>query len=105
MTQWLSALPFLKQGLTIVSVLTVIGMTISPLVLALTGSIDAMPSPPPSGDKGGLREWIKNTFRAIRQALAKLASKEGAVIPGIIGSILSLLLNLSKTAGWLAKNW
>ena len=37
--------------------------------------------------------------------LASLAGKAAAALPGIIGSIISWLLNLlSKTAGWLANN-
>ena len=39
------------------------------------------------------------------QALANLAGKAAAALPGIIGSIVSWLLNtLGKTATWLAEN-
>ena len=58
------------------------------------------PSPKPS-DKGNLKEWVKKHL----QALASLAGKAAAVLPGIIGSIVSWVLNtLGKTVTWLAEN-
>ena len=74
---------FREQGITIPSILTAIGMAISTLVLAVTGS---SPAPKPS-DK------------------ANLASKAPAALPGIIQSIVSWLLStLGKAPTWLADN-
>ena len=100
---------FREQGITIVSILTAIGMTISTMVLALTGGGAAVapvtPTPTPPADKAGLKEWAKKHFQALGRMLAQLAGKAAAALPGIIGSIVSWLLNLlSKTAGWLAGN-
>ena len=98
---------FREQGITIASILTAIGMAISTLVLALTGSGGAAPSPipPQPSDKGGLRDWVKKHLQSLGRVLAKLASKAAASLPGIIGSIVSLILNLlGKTASWLAEN-
>ena len=87
---------FREQGITIASILTAIGMAISALVFALTGSGGSTPTPPQPPSKGGVREWIKKT---------KLAGKAAAALPGIIGSIVSWLLTLlGKTVGWLAEN-
>ena len=99
---------FREQGVTIVSILTAIGMAISTLVLALTGGGSGgsvtPPTPPPS-DKGGIREWAKKTLHALGRVLAKLAGKAAAALPGIIGSIVSWLLGtLGKAAGWLAEH-
>ena len=99
---------FREQGVTLVSILTAVGMVISTLVLALTGGGSGgsvtPPTPPPS-DKGGLREWAKKTLQALGRVLAKLAGKAAAALPGIIGSIVSWLLGtLGKAAGWLAEN-
>ena len=70
-------------------------MTISTIYLALTGG---------SGG-GGANEWIKKHLRSLRRALAKLAGKAAAALPGIIGSIVSWLLSLLvKTVGWMAEN-
>ena len=95
---------FREQGITIVSILTALGMVISKLVLAVgIGGASAAPPIPPS--KGGLREWVKKYLHALGRVLAKLAAKAGAALPGIIGSVVGWLLNLlSKTAGWLASN-
>lgn len=102
---------FREQGITIASILTAIGMAISTLVLALTGgggSVPAVPAPAPApkpSDKGGLKEWVKKHLQALGRALANLAGKAAAALPGIIGSIVSWLLNtLGKTATWLAEN-
>ena len=94
---------FREQGITIVSILTALGMVISTLVLAISGGSAVVVPTPPS--KGGLREWVKKYLHALGRVLAKLAAKAGAALPGIIGSVVGWLLNLlSKTAGWLASN-
>ena len=99
---------FREQGVTLVSILTAVGMAISTLVLALTGGGGTVtpPSPPPApSDKGGLREWAKKMLQALGRVLAKLAGKAAAALPGIIGSIVSWLLGtLGKAAGWLAEH-
>ena len=67
---------FCEQGITIVSILTAIGMGISTLVLALTGGgAGGTPSPvhrPPN--KGGVREWVKKHLQALGHALANFSS-------------------------------
>ena len=99
---------FCEQGVTLMSILTAIGMAISTLVLALTGGGSGgsvtPPTPPPS-DKGGLREWAKKTLQALGRVLAKLAGKAAAALPEIMSSIVSWLLStLGKAAKWLAKH-
>ena len=100
---------FKEQGITIVSILTAVGMAIGVLIKALLG--DASASTPKSGvtrggdTKGGAREWIKNKLKALSQLLGKLADKALALLPGIIGSILSWILNRAKEViGWLSPN-
>ena len=97
---------FREQGITIASILTAIGMAVSTLVLALTGGGTPTPTPkPPTPDKGGIREWVKKHLQSLGRVLAKLAGKAAGALPGIIGSIVSWLLNLlAKTAGWMAEN-
>ena len=64
---------FKEQGITIVSILTAVGMAISVLVEALLGGPSA--STPTSGGtsggdkKGGAREWIKKKLEALSQLL------------------------------------
>ena len=100
---------FKEQGITIVCILTAGGMTIGVLIEALLGGPST--STPTSGGtsggdkKGGAREWIKNKLKALSQLLGKLADKALASLPGIIGSILSWILNRAKeVVGWLSQN-
>ena len=76
-------------------------MTISTIVLALTGGSGggAVPAPTPPQfpqppGKGGARKWIKKHLQSLGRILAKLAGKAAAALPGIIGSIVSWLLSL-----------
>ena len=91
---------FKEQGITIVSILTAIGMAIGVLIEALLSGPSA--STPKSGGtsggdkKGVAREWIKNKLKALSQLLGKLADKALASLPGIIGSIISWILNRAK---------
>ena len=104
---------FKEQGITIVSILTAVGMAIGVLIEALLGTPSASAptsgsTPADGGDKkGGAREWIKNKLKALSQLLGKLADKALASLPGIIGSIISWILNRAKeVVGWLSnKLW
>ena len=85
---------FKEQGITIVSILTAIGMTIGVLIEALLGGPSTTSTPTSqstttSDKKGGAREWIKNKLKALSSLLGKLAAKAGAALPGIIGSIVA----------------
>ena len=97
---------FKEQSITIVSILTAVGMAIGVLIEALVRGPSA--STPTSGGtsggdkKGGAREWI---LKALSQLLGKLADKALASLPGIIGSIISWILNRAKEViGWLSQN-
>ena len=100
---------FREQGITIVSILTALGMTLGVLIEALLGgpstSTPTSQSTTTSDEKGGAREWIKNKLKALLQLLCKLADKALASLPGIIGSIISWILNRAKeVVGWLSQN-
>ena len=105
---------FKEQGITVVSILTALGMTLGALIEALLGGPSTTSTPTSqsttSSDKqpkvkGGAREWIKNKLKALSQLLGKLADKALASLPGIIGSIISWILNRAKEViGWLSQN-
>ena len=91
---------FKEQGITIVSILTAVGMATGVLIEALLGgptvsTTTSGSSPADGGDKkGGAREWIMNKLKALSSLLGKLATKLGASLPRIFGSIV----------GWLSQN-
>ena len=102
---------FREQGITIVSILTALGMVIGFLVEALLpsgGGSTSQTNPEKGGDDNkdsGAKEWIKNKLKALASLLGKLASKAASALPGIIGSIVSWILNRAKEAvGWLSQN-
>ena len=101
---------FKEQGVTIVSILTALGMTLGVLIEALLGGPSTTSTPTPQSTttndkKGGAREWIKNKLKALSQLLGKLADKALASLPAIIGSIISWILNRAKEViGWLSQN-
>ena len=97
---------FKEQGITIISILTALGMTLGVLIEALLGGPSTTSQSTTTNDKkGGAREWIKNKLKALSQLLGKLADKALASLPGIIGSILSWILNRGKeVVGWLSQN-
>ena len=105
---------FKEQGITIVFILTALGMTLGVLIEALLGGPSTTSTPTLQSTttsdkqlkvKGGAREWIKNKLKALSQLLGKLADKALALLPGIIGSILSWILNRAKeVVGWLSQN-
>ena len=100
---------FKEQGITIMSILTAVGMAIGVLIEDLLGGPST--SIPTSGGtsggdkKGGARKWIKNKLKALLQLLGKLADKALASLPGIIGPIISWILNRAKEViSWLSQN-
>ena len=101
---------FKEQGITIVSILTTLGMALGVLIEALLGghstkSTLTSQSTTTSDKKGGARKWIKNKLKTLSQLPGKLADKASASLPGIIGSILSWILNRAKeVVGWLSQN-
>ena len=80
---------FKEQGITIVSIVTALGMTLGVLTEALLGgpstSTPTSESTTTSDKKSGARKWIKNKLKALSQLLGKLADKALASLPGIIG--------------------
>ena len=99
---------FGEQGITIASILTAIGMAIGVLVEALLlsgGAISGGGGEPPPKDEKGLKKWIRNKLKALASLLGKLGMKAAEALPGIIGGIISLILNRAKDiVGWVSQN-
>ena len=99
---------FREQGITIASILTAIGMAIRVLVEALLPGGAAMASgggEPPPKDEKGLKEWVRSKLKALASLLRKLGMKAAEAVPGIIGGIISWILNRAKdVVGWVSQN-
>ena len=97
---------FKEQGITIVSILTAIGMTIGVIVEAvIPGGAAATPSPKPPPSQNEVKEWVKKQLHNLAKLLANLAGKAAAALPGIIGSIVSWLLSATgKVVNWFGNN-
>ena len=98
---------FREQGITIASILTAIGMAIGVLVEALlpsSGAASTSGGSPPKDEKG-LKEWVRSKLKALAYLLGKLGMKAAEALPGIIGGIISWILNRTKDAvGWVSQN-
>ena len=97
---------FREQGITIASILKAIGMAIGVLVQALLpggGGAVASGGEPPPKDEAGLKEWIRNKLKALASPLGRLGIKADEALPGIIGGIISWILNRAKdVVGWVS---
>ena len=93
---------FREQGITIASILTAIGMAIEVLVEALLPSGGAATA---SGDEKGLKGWIRNKLKALASLLGRLGIKAVEALTGIIGGIISWILNRAKgVVGCVSQN-
>ena len=101
---------FREQGITIASILTAIGMAIGVLVEALLPGGGAAAASggggePPPKDENGLKGWIRNKLKALASLLCRLGIKAAEALPGIIGGIISWILNGAKDiVGWVSQN-
>ena len=81
------------------SILTAIRMAIGVLVEALLsgdgGAATASGGPPPKDEKG-FKGWIRNKLKSLASLLGQLGIKAAEVRPGIIGGIISWILNRVK---------
>ena len=98
---------FREQGITITSILMAIGMAIRVLVEALLpggGGAVSGGKPPPKDEKG-LKEWVRSKIKALALLLGKLGMKAAEALPGIIGGIISWILNRAKdVVGWVSQS-
>ena len=102
---------FREQGITIASILTAaIRMAICVLVEALLpggggGAVASVGGEPPPKNEEGLKEWIRSKLKAVALLLGKLGMKAAEALPGIIGAIISWVLNkAADVVGWVSQN-
>ena len=100
---------FREQGITIASILMAIGMAIGVFVEALLpgsgGAISGGGGEPPPKDEKGLKKWIRNELKALASLLGRSGIKAAEALNGIIGGIISWILNRGKDiVGWVSQN-
>ena len=71
---------FRKQGITIASIRTAIGMAIGVLIEALMPGGGGTPASPPPKDEAGLKECIRHKLKALASLLGKLDVKLGVIL-------------------------
>ena len=60
---------------------------------------------PPPKDEKGLKGWIRNKLKALASLLGRSGIKAAEALPGIIGGIISWILNRAKDVmGWVSQN-
>ena len=96
LVEWIWTL-FWKQGITIASILTVIGMAIGVLIEALLpvggGGGGGTAGKPPPKHKAGAKEWVRNKLKSLVRLPGRLRVKAAEALPSIIEVILSWILN------------
>ena len=95
---------FKEQGITILSILTTVGMAIGVLIESLLGgpTVSTTTSGNNSGGNrkdGGARQWIKNQLKALSQSLGKLADKALATRNHRFDTFMDF--EQGKRSGWL----
>ena len=97
---------FREQGIMIASIFMSIGMAIGVLFEALLpGGGGALGGEPPPKDEKGMKESLRNKLKALASLLGKLGVKAAEALPGIIGVIISWVLNRAKeVVGWVSQS-
>ena len=101
---------FREQGITIASILMAIGMAIGVLVEALlpgggATTVSGGGGEPPLKDEKGSKGWVRSKLKALASLLGRLGMKAAEILPGIIGGIISWILNRAKDiVGWVSQN-
>ena len=81
-----------------------IGVLVEALLPGGGGAISGGGEPPPK-DENGLKEWVRSKLKALASLLGKLGMKTAEALPGIIGGIISWILNRVKdVVGWVSQN-
>ena len=95
---------FREQGITIFSILTALSMTISTIVLAITGVFGGSEGGgggSPSKNEGVLKKWLDR----LADALKRLAGKAVEALPTIVGNVVGAILSfLGKAVGFVAEH-
>ena len=73
-----------------------IGVLVEALLPGGGGAVASGGGKPPSKDEASLKEWIRNKLKPLASLLGRLGIKAAEALPGIIGGIISWILNRAK---------
>ena len=69
------------------------------------GAAESGGGEPPPKDERGLKEWVRNKLKALASLLGGLGIKAAEALPGIIGGIISWILNrAADIVGQVSQN-
>ena len=98
---------FCEQGITIISVFTALPMTISTILLAITGVFGRGGGGGPASspkDEGSWKKWLDAGKRLVDD-LRSLAGKAVEAWPALVGSVIGVILSfLGKPVGFVAEH-
>ena len=82
-----------------------IGVLVEALLPGSAATTSGGGGEPSPKDENGLKGWIRNKLKALASLLGKLGMKAAEALPGIIGGIISWILNRAKdVVGWVSQN-
>ena len=82
-----------------------IGVLVEALLPGVGGAAVASGGSPPPKDEKGWKKWIRNKLKALASLLGRLGIKTAEALPGIVGGIISWILNIAKNVvGWVSQN-
>ena len=84
-----------------------IGVLVEALLSSGGGAATALrgSGEPPPKNEASLKEWIRSKLKALASLLGRLGIKAAEALPGIIGGIISWILNRAKdVVGWVSQN-
>ena len=94
---------FREQGITTFPVLTALSVTISTIMVAITGAFGVgvgVGSSPPR-DEGVLNKWLKRLADALKWLAVKAVEALPAIVESVVGVIVSFL---GKVVGFVAEH-
>ena len=85
---------FCKQGITITSIVTALSMTITTIVLSITGVFrrgGGGGSVSQQKDEGTLNKWLNRLANALKRLAGKAVEALSTIVGSVVGGILSFL--------------
>ena len=88
---------FREQGITIISILTALSMTISTIILAIIGVFGGGGgSAFPPKDEEALKKWLNRLADALKRLAGKAVEALPVIVESVVGAILSFLGNATR---------